>query len=234
LANSTPRRALGDLAEAVAQQLTTEVSAPVQEAQALTEEAALIAENSLFSKIQFTWQPEDRAIVERIRISAEAMIEEGFTDLTDTIDNFYYTLRIPEQRDGVVVHDADNRVVWEKDEAGKIKEDWSQLTGQDVEYTLTSLRRLHMIIAPQVNQLMLEAVYARTVAADSADESWASVMTGTQGDKQAKANRESRVPRYHAFFRFYLYITAKTLLDEVSGFIKHLENVRYWQVRTQK
>lgn len=232
---TTPgKRTLGDLAEQVAQQLITEVSAPVQEATAITEEAALAKENSLFTKISFSWQPEDRAILERIRISSEALVEEGFADLIGSIDNFYLELRIPEQKNGIVVKDTAGRTVWKTDEAGKVIEDWSQLTGQDLEYTLTSLRRLHMVIAPQVNQLMMEAVYARSVASDVSDEAWKSVMTGTQGDKQAKSNRESRVPRYHAYFRFYLWMTAKTLLDEVNGFIKHLENVRYWQVRTQE
>lgn len=234
MANPVGKRTLGDLAEAMAQQLTTEVSAPVQEATALTEEAALAQENSLFTKISFSWQPEDRAILERIRVSAEALVEEGFADLITAIDTFYLELRVPEQKNGIVVRDTAGRTVWKTDETGKIIEDWSQLTGQDVEYTLTSLRRLHMVIAPQVNQLMLEAIYARSVASDIGDEAWSSVMTGTQGDKQAKSNRESRVHRYHAYFRFYLWTTAKTLMDEVNGFIKHLENVRYWQVRTQE
>ena len=229
---------LGDLAESIAKKMAIDTAAPVVEASVIAEEAALAAENALFTKIKFSWRPEDRAILERIRISADAMFEEAFTDAITTIDEFYAALRVPRMRevDGamVVVKDATGRTVWETDELGKPVEKWSQLTGQDVEQTLANLDRLKFSLSPQVNQLMLEALYARHVAGDVHDEAWGEIMDGTQGDKTAKSNRTSRVDRYHAFFRFYLYSTAKTFLDEVNAFIKHLENIRYWQVRTQR
>jgi hypothetical protein len=225
---------LGDLAESVAKKMVTDTAAPVVEASAIAEEAALQAENALFTKIKFSWRPEDRAILERIRISADAMFEEAFAAAITVIDRFYEALRVPRQREGVVVTAADGRTVWETDERGNPIERWDQLTGQDVEYTLVNLERLKFSLSPQVNQLMLEALYARHVAGDVYDEEWTSIMDGTQGDKTAKSNRESRVDRYHAYFRFYLYSTAKTFFDEVNAFIKHLENIRYWQVRTQR
>ena len=229
---------LGDLAESVAKKMVTDTAAPVVEASVIAEEAALQAENALFTKIKFSWRPEDRAILERIRISADAMFEEAFTDAITVIDRFYEALRVPRMRevDGamVVVRTADGRPVWETDERGNPVERWDQLTGQDVEFTLVNLERLKFSLSPRVNQLMLEALYARHVAGDVSDEAWAAIMDGTQGDKTAKSNRESRVDRYHAYFRFYLYSTADTFLKEVNAFIKHLENIRYWQVRTQR
>jgi hypothetical protein len=229
---------LGDLAESVAKKMVTDTAAPVVEASVIAEEAALQAENALFTKIRFSWRPEDRAILDRIRISAEAMFEEAFTDAITVIDEFYAALRVPRQRevDGVmvVVKDATGRIVWETDELGKPVERWSQLTGQDVEQTLANLDRFKFSLSPQVNQLMLEALYARHVAGDVYDQTWGDIMDGTQGDKTAKSNKESRVDRYHAYFRFYLYSVADTFLKEVNAFIKHLENIRYWQVRSQR
>lgn len=225
---------LGDLAEMVATRLTTDTSAPVAEAATLTEEAALLADNSLFTKIRFSWKPEDRVILDRIRIAAEAMTEDAFAEQIDVVDDFFLQLRVPEQRDGIVVRGADGRPVWQTDDAGNPIERWSQLTGQDIEHTLANLERLRFSVAPRVNELFLEALYARHVASDVHDEAWGKVMDGTQGDKSARSNRASQVDHYASYFRFYLYSTAKTLLDEIDRFTKVLTDVRYWQVRTQR
>lgn len=224
------RPSLGDLAESVALKLHTEVSAPVQEAAALTEEAAMTAENSLFTKIRFSWRPEDRAILERIRVAADTVFTEGFADLIGVVDDFYAQLWVPEQRNGIVVRSAEDRIVWQTDEAGDPIEDWSQLTGQDIEHTLVNLARLRMQLVPQVNQLMCEAVLARHSASDAYDDAWESLLEGTQGDRAARANRGSRQDRYFAYFKFVIYSQAKSLLDEVWAFFKLLTQIRAWQV----
>lgn len=231
-------KSLGDLAEEAAFKLAAEVSAPVEEATAITEEAALSASNSLFQKIRFSWKAEDRAILERIRIAADAMFQEAFTEVINEVDQFYMALRVPEQRNVgghmVVVRDADGRIVWQKDNAGNPREDWSQLSGDVVEGTLANLARLRFTLAPRVNQLFLEAVYARHGASDVYDDTWFTMMDGTQGDRAAKSNRESREDRYSAFFRFYLHSVADTFMKEISAFQSLLERIRYWQVRNQK
>lgn len=234
MSGSVGPKSLGDLGERIAQQITTETSAPVQEAAAITEEAALKADNDLFTKIRFSWKPEDRAALDRIRIAADAVFEEGFSDSIKVMDDFFLQLRIPEHREGIVIRDASGRPVWKKDEQGHFIEDWNQLTGQDVEYTLAKLSELRMVVSSQVNRLMLEALYARHAASDVYDDTWGSLMDGTQGDRTARSNRASRQDRYHAFFRFYLYSVTDTFLKEITGFIKLLGDVRYWQVRTQK
>ena len=87
---------LGDLAERLAERLTTDSSAPVQEAAAITEEAALQDANNIFTKVRFSWRPEDRAALEQIRMSADGVFEEAFSVAIALIDDFYTSLRIPE------------------------------------------------------------------------------------------------------------------------------------------
>jgi hypothetical protein len=226
-------RPLGDLAEQVAAKAAADFSAPVAEAQAVAEEAA-ITTTDLFAKIRFSWRPEDRAILDRIRIAADAAFEQANAEAIVVLDEFYAALRVPKQRDGVVLRDAQGRVLWETDERGRPIERWSQLTGQDIEHTLAKLQRLKFVLAPQVDELLHEAVFARHVASDVYDDTWTSQMDGTQGDRSARGNRESRVDRYHAFFRYVIYSRAKTFLDEIINFEKLLTNVRYWQTRTYK
>lgn len=222
---------LGDLAERTAQQMVAEMTAPVEEAASVMEEADLSKANSLFSKITFSWRAEDRKALDRIRIAADSMFAEAFSDTINVIDDFYRCLWTPElDGNGQVRRGADGHVIWKTGTNGKPIEDWSQLNGQDIEQALLNLQRARMLVAPEVNKLFLEAVYARNAASDSYDDTWGSMMDGTQGDKTARSNTNSRVDRYHAYFRFYLWSVAKTFLDEINQFQRTLSNIRAWQV----
>src|ERR1700758_5366852 len=114
---------LGDLAERTAQRFATETSAPVQEAAAITEEAALNLQGDLIDKIRFTWRPEDRAAIEQIRMRADAAYQAAFTTMFNLIDDFYASLRVPQTRKHgehvVVDKDAQGRGVWRRDEPGR-------------------------------------------------------------------------------------------------------------------
>lgn len=225
----------GDLAESMSASLLSEAAdglAPSVDTDVMSEER-----QGIFSKIRFNWRPEDRAILDRIKVQADAMVEETFGDAVTAIDRFYEQLRVPETvlRGGheVVLRDAEGRVVWKRNEAGRIIERWDQLTGPDIEMTIADLLRLKLFIAPHVNQLLNEAIYAKHVAADIYDDAWGTVVQGTQGDRTAKANRASRQDRYHAHFRYVLYSTAQALLKEISIFIARLSDIREWQIRSQ-
>ena len=61
-----------------------------------------------------------------------------------------------------------------------------------------------------------------------------SVMVGTQGDRQAKANTVSRPDRYHAFFRYVLWSHADVFLREINTFAARLKDVRYWRVNSMQ
>lgn len=222
---------LGDLAEQMAQQLITETSAPVVEASTITEEAALEASNNLFTKIRFTWRPEERAMLDGIECGSDRVFQELFADAIDEVDSFFAALWVPETdpNTGIARRDVNGRLVWRRNSDGKPLEDWDQLTGQDVEQVLMNLERVKLEIVPRINQLFLEALFARHSASDAYDDAWTSVMEGTQGDRTARSNRESRQDRYHAYFRYYIWSMSNVFLQEITMFMRRLEKVRDWQ-----
>lgn len=225
-----------DLAEAMSDSLVSENTALAEE-NTLDGDLLASERSGLFTKISFNWRPEDRAILDRIAVASGSLVEDTFGDAIAAIDRFYEQLRVPEtiHHGGheVVCRDSDGRVIWKRNAEGKIIERWDQLTGQDIEMTIADLLRLKLLIAPQVNQLLNEAIYAKHVAADAYDDAWGTVVQGTQGDRTAKANRASRQDRYHAHFRYVLYSTANALLKEIAIFIARLSDIREWQIRSQ-
>lgn len=228
----------GDLAARYSDQIMTEHIQNLDEGQVATlnDQEVMIRDlkKSVFSKIQFKWRPDDERILEQIRGGVDTMFAEMFEDAFLIIDRFYEQMRVPEQNeDGAVVHDSAGRVIWKKDPRGREVEDWDQLTGQDIERTLLDITRLKLILAPQANELLLEAIFARHIFDDKLQESYSSLMEGTIGDRNAYAARESKMDKYHAFFRFYLYSHAEVFLKEVNNFARVLERIRYWRIDAQ-
>lgn len=224
-----------DLAEDVEQELVSAMTDPVHESQSLSDDTSLHRENSLFTKIRFSWKPEDKAILERIRIASDGQFTEICGSFFPVIDTLYAALWVPETNEyGITRHTGDGRVVWKTDTTGNPVEDLNQLTGQDIEQALTGLQKVRLQAAPVINELFLQALYARHVASDSYDDSWVSVLDGTQGDRTARSNRESREDRYHAYFRYVLWSTCNTFLMEINQFMKRLEKIRDWRTWDSK
>lgn len=223
--------ALGDLAEKIAVDLKAEMVTPMEE-ETLGDEP--LADSGIFAKMRFSWRREDKAILDRIRAAADAMFIELFADVVVVIDQFYASLRVPEMTpQGTNMVGPDGRWVWKLDELGKPIEDLAQLTGQDVDTAILALQKLMLEISPQVETLMLEAVMAHNIAKDIHDDAWMAVIEGTQGDRTARANRESRQDRWQSFFRYYLHRRALSFMEEVKAFQRQLENIAYRQARRQ-
>lgn len=221
----------GSAARLLADEITPEMESSI-------EEEAGEDRASLRPRIRLTWRPEDEEALSKIKGITSNMVSEWFSEAMSVIDEFYLLMRTPVRAaDGVAIRtDAEGRTVWECDSTGRPREEWDRVTGQDIEEAITKLLRLRMTQSYRVNELFLDAVYARKVASDIFDDAW-SAQRGdkiTQGDKTATSNTESRPDKYHAYFRFCLYSSAKVLLEEVNHLIKHLENMRFWRVRNQR
>lgn len=194
---------LDSLAETTAEELRRDHLAAIEQGE-IEEFAALPKEErrSLFSKIRYTWRLEDKLIVQQIKGAAEKQFNQQFAVAMGLLDQFYAKA---EHRD--------------------------QLTGQEIEEMLFRLSRLRFVLMPEVNQLLLDAIYAKHVSEDHYQDHWGDILDGTQGDKSAKASRESREDKYHAFFKFHIYSTADTFMKELNNFQRLLERIRDWQVR---
>lgn len=229
-------RSLSELAEKAATEMVLNIEEPLSSAvDSAQSEVMTIEKNSILSKIRFAWRPADKQILERIHAAAEALFLELYAEAITAIDGFYSSLRVPQTTDsGVTVIGPNGRPVWVIDEAtGRPLEDVSQLTGQDVDQIILRLQRVLLEVVPQVNELMLEAVAAYHIAKDSYDDAWFGMVEGTQGDRAAHSNRQSRVDRWHAYFRQYVYSQSKVFLDEVNALLKRLDSIAYRQQRAQ-
>jgi len=203
----------------------------------IDEEPVMLAESkSIFAKITFRWRADEESQLDRIRAAVDRVMGDLYDEGEQSIDNFYARLRVAEcdPNTGVVTTDAGGRIVWKKDDRGQEIEDWSQLTGQDIEQCLMELSRVKLEIAPKVNELLLEAVFAKHIHDDQFQDAYSELVEETIPGRNAYAARKTRQDKYHAFFCYYLWSSSKTFLDEINNFCRVLEKVRYWRIEEGK
>lgn len=188
----------------------------------------------LFTKLKPDWQPEDKNALIQIRAASNANIAAIFSGAMETLDTFYNTVRVPQlSSSGKPLTDDKGRVVWEKDEHGRTKTDWSKLEGYDLETALLDLSEVKIFAGQQVHQLYQEAIFAKYAYEDAHFEAYESVVEGTVGDRNAAANRKTQDFKYNAWMRYYLWDLSKAFMDEVEGIVKLLTNMRFWHIKEQ-
>lgn len=229
----------GDMAKAVARQLQNEWLEKItaEGVPFVDEEPVMMAESkSIFAKITFRWRADEESQLDRIRAAVDTVMSDLYEDGKHAIDNFYARLRVAEcdPNTGVVITDRQGRIIWQKDERGKEIENWDQMTGQDIEQCLLELSRIKLAIAPKVNELLLEAVFAKHIHDDQFQDAYSELVEETIPGRNAYAARKTRQDKYHAFFCYYLWSSAKTFLEEINNFCRVLERVRYWRIEETK
>ena len=228
---------LGDISDKAGRELQEEHERIIAERPVPFEEDVNVMEKKgvgVFSRLKFEWRDSDRMLLDQIRAAAQRGFVEAFKDTINVVDHLYESIRVPEVSDeGVVRMDADGRPMWQKDESGKFLEDWDNLTGQDIERCLFDLARIRLYLAPQINELLMEGMFAKRIHRDAHDESYLGPVEGTVADRTAKANRMSRQDDYHAFYRFWMWKQGDVFLEELKNLQRMLERLRDWGVRSQ-
>ena len=225
---------VGDLATQVALQLQDEHLALIERGEdVVNEEEPMRSElrRSIFSKIEFRWRTSDQRILDQIRAASDRAFKELYDEAITAMDNIYASLRVPEVNDhGVVQKDSAGRVLWQKDSRGNEIENWGQLTGDDLEKCLFDLTRLRLVLAPQLSELLLEAVFAKHIADDAHQDAYAELLDDTIPGRTAYASRKSRSDKYHAFYLYWVYHQADAFMKELVNFCRILERIRYWRI----
>lgn len=177
---------------------------------------------TLFRKIEFSWREEDKNAISQLRAAGEVVFEDLFTGSISALDRFYSSIR---------VRDPDRPGRFQKTETGAYVEDWSQLDGTDLIKAIFDLQREKVFISQKLSNLFLEASFAKQVSTDVYYEAYRKLMEGTVGDRTAYANQQSKVDRYAAFFRYWIWHSANAFQREIDGTVKVLEKMAEWSTR---
>lgn len=177
---------------------------------------------ALFKKIEFSWKEQDKNAIVQLRAAAEVVFEDLFSGSIAALDRFYSSIR---------VHDPDRPGRYLKTETGAYVEDWSQLSGQDLIKAIFDLQREKVFISQKLSNLFLEASFAKQISTDVYYEAYRKLMEGTVGDRTAYANQQSKVDRYAAFFRYWVWHSSSAFQKEIDRTVVVLEKMAEWSTR---
>ena len=201
---------------------------PEGEREALEGHRVMMKEGKgLLAKLRFEWRPEDQATLEQIRRSMTVLYEEMFSDVFEVIDSLYAGMRVPVTDSAGQPVVESGRVQFQTDERGNYVERWDRLTDDEIEDAIFRLGELRLTLAPRVNALLMEALFAKYRAQDEWDDTYTSILEDTVPGRTAKANKKSRNDRYHALYLNWIYTSAESFFREVVAFQRTLDNMRY-------
>lgn len=192
------------------------------------------AREGIFTQIDFHWRTMDAEMVEQVRQAADVMASSLYAEAMGIVNELYCKMRTPMVDENGFLYDHRGAQMFEMDARGYVKESVDQLTGQDIEQTLLDLARVRFVVAPMHNQILSEAIAAYNIWEARRAESHGKNMSGTQTDKAAKASRETRRDKFHAWFRYSLYLQSQAFLQELSNFERRLDRMverRVWSSR---
>ncbi len=198
------------------------------------EGSKLRTKGSIMDRIRFGWRKNDELIMGQIQAGAEAAYQDLYRETFAVIDSFYDVVRVAKMRNGKPLTDSDGRQVWEVDEYGNIVHNYDNLTGQDIESALFRLQEIKFYIAPKLNKTLLDAMFAKHLYDDAHSDAYSSIVEGTIGDREARANRDARQEKYAAFFRFWIYSQGDAFMKELNSLQRLLERTRDWHIRSQR
>jgi hypothetical protein len=226
---------LGDLAAQKIQQLQDEALDSLQQDNSIEPEDLNTLYRSLYKKIEFQWRPEDQNSLVQIREAARTVIAHAFFSSAEALDRFYESFRVPLTNDhGVVKKDAEGRILWRTNAQGKPLEDFSLISGQDIEQVLLDLQREKLSLSQSISSLFDEALFAKYAFDDEWHEKYEAMIEGTHPMRTARANRDARAAKYKAFVHFCLWHRANELVKEMGYLMRLLEKVREWRIRENK
>lgn len=226
---------VGDMAGRVAAGLREQHIGEIERGERVVEEDVreLASEaRSMFTKMDFRWRESDRLALEQVRAGAAAAFQNEFAAAIGIVDRLYAQVRVPQVHPqyGTIVLDAQQRPIWQLGPDGRPVEDWSRLTGQDIEGALFALKRLELELSAQRSALLADALFAKHIHDDTYYDAYADVVDGTVKDREARASRQGRVEKYHAYFRFVLWEASDSFSKEIRDFKRLLEKTLNWNV----
>jgi hypothetical protein len=188
----------------------------------------------LSEKIKPEWKQADRYALEQLKAAAQEVTAELYDEALDLLDKFYASVRIPQRGvAGHILKDYDGRPIWTVDEFGQPKEDWSNISSEEIDKTLIKLQETEFTTKLRVKELFLEAVFAKKSLEDEWHETFEQSVEGTTPIREARANRQTKDAKWMYFYRYYIWSMADTFENEINKTMDLLKRIRDWRSKNR-
>lgn len=175
-----------------------------------------------FQRMRTDWNAEDKIIIEKARKLANDRLFQEFKDGFNILSWVYSLVREPEvDENGEIQVDSQNQVIYQRNEYGVYVEDYSKLTTKDRDNLLFAISTRLFSWEQKAADIWGEALQSKGVWQEKFSLEFEAPMSGTQGDREARGNKESAQERY-----FAIYVsTYSRKADAFVADMKSLQNI---------
>lgn len=114
---------------------------------------------------------------------------------------------------------------WVMNKDGSYMEDWSRISLQDMEQFIQAATAEVFFSSQRVIDSYAEAVITKYTYDDAYDAVYSSTLTGTVGDKTAKAKRKTQDERWVALYKTLYYKKANELINRLETHVRRVERI---------
>lgn len=108
---------------------------------------------------------------------------------------------------------------------GSYVEDWERLTVKDLENFIQAGSSWTFFLNQAAINSYAEAVFAKYTYDDAYDEAYVRQVTGTVGDKTARAKRRTQRERWIALYKTLYHKRAKEVVDRLDQHVRRIERI---------
>lgn len=183
---------------------------PVVDAAALDEKVDI--------RLSIEWGEDDREAIEFIKSKIEEGIRQEYAQVFAEEEHLLAKVRIPNPPGSGVAG-------WQRNPDGSYIEDWGRLSLRDMEQFIQAASSEAFFSSQRVVNAYAEAVFAKFTYDDAYDDAYSRQLSGTVGDKTARAKRRTQKERWLALFKSLYYKRAQEVVGKLDAHVRRVERV---------
>lgn len=190
--------------------MTEMVETSVQEAEPLQPKADV--------RLSLDWDEDDGDAIDFIKGKVDEMISRdfgGIRNLASSLREKAYVPYPPHMGPGFQTYPD-----------GTIMQDWGRVETEDLEKFVLNGSSEVYFAQQKLENGYAEAVFAKFTYDDAYDRAYSSQLSGTIGDKTARAKRRTMDERWRALFKTLYHKRAKSEVDAFESFIRRVDRIR--------
>lgn len=194
------------------------------EAPSVTEVAALTVEEDeplqarTDVRLSIDWGEDDRDAIDFIKSKVDELVAKdfgGIRNLAAALREKAYVPYPPHLGPGYQTYPD-----------GTIMQDWGRVSTDELEKFVLNGSSEVYFAQQKLENNYAEAVFAKFTYDDAYDKAYTSQLSGTIGDKTARAKRRTMDERWRALFKTLYHKRAKSEVDTFETFVRRVDRIR--------
>lgn len=176
-------------------------------------------------RVALEWDEEDAEAIEFIKGEIEKLMAREFSQVRNSMERLMEKVRVPY---------PDGTPGYVTDQDGVPLLDWDSMSYRELESFAIESKVVSYAVQSKLSDKYIDAVFAKFTYDDAYDKAYTSQLSGTIGDKTAKAKRRTMDERWRALFRSLYHKRAQAEIDKYESLSRTVDRIRADRVKVHE